>query len=484
MALGQRLSLTLRALPGPDAPTIAIVSGSDVLWAEARSADGEWVRVAFGEEQASGWAASEDLALLGEAETLPVEAPEAIAGSSQPAKPGQNPLVGRVVADRLNVRSGPGLDQALLGQVTGDDTLTLIGRSEQGEWLAVNWAPGTGWVAAQYVAPDEDASDLPVLAVDITPASTPPVLLPGKVVFQTRNGGDIWLVNGDGSGLRRLGEGFDPALSPDGTRVAYARWDSPHGLFVLDLDSGQEQRVATANRPRGPTWSPDGERLVFSHLTGSSTCLATPFGCLSEASIRQLFGGQECIDTPMGRMCISDFPERSIDETSLAQVTLADGSWLDVASAPAAQSPNQHPQRQEILYHTKQGLQITTPAGEMRELATQSDAGSPAWSPDGQQIVVQMHAHDHTDILLLDEAGNVQQRLTAPAFGEAAANNVAPAWSPDGRYIIFLSDRDGSWRLYWMNADGSHQAPFLPTVLDDLALTYAFAAERMASWGP
>ena len=124
------------------------------------------------------------------------------------------------------------------------------------------------------------------------------------------------------------------------------------------------------------------------------------------------------------------------------------------------------------------------PTGEMRTLVERSDMGSPAWSPDGQQIVVQMHVHDHTDIFLLDAAGNVLRSLTAPGIGERATNNVAPAWSPDGRYIIFLSDRDGTWRLYWMNADGSRQEPFLPTTLNSLSLTYEFAAERMASWGP
>jgi Tol biopolymer transport system component len=30
-----------------------------------------------------------------------------------------------------------------------------------------------------------------------------------------------------------------------------------------------------------------------------------------------------------------------------------------------------------------------------------------------------------------------------------------PAWSPDGRSIAFVSDRDGRYEVYLMNADGS-----------------------------
>jgi Tol biopolymer transport system component len=48
--------------------------------------------------------------------------------------------------------------------------------------------------------------------------------------------------------------------------------------------------------------------------------------------------------------------------------------------------------------------------------------------------------------------GSGQRNLTRnPAFDND------PAWSPDGRRLAFVSNREGSYRVYVMNADGSGQ---------------------------
>jgi Tol biopolymer transport system component len=52
-----------------------------------------------------------------------------------------------------------------------------------------------------------------------------------------------------------------------------------------------------------------------------------------------------------------------------------------------------------------------------------------------------------------------------------------------GKSILFLSNRDGAWKLYVMNADGSNQRLFLPNILGQLSFRYDFAAERTANWG-
>ena len=401
----------------------------------------------------------------------------------------------------LTLRAAASADAGASATVPGSSVLKAVGRSENGRWLLVSYgdAGDLAWVASRDVKLLADPESLPVtdVAIAARPAATPnrtPESQPsravarpaqsGKIAFETRTGGDIYLVNADGSGLRRLTDGMDPALSQDGKRLAFARWGTPNGVFLLDLATGQEQQVATANRPRSPTWSPDSSRLAFSYTRRSFMCRISPFGCLEDEQLRQAMGGQDCLDTPQGRFCIEDFPLVPFEENALAQVSLADGAWLDLPAQRIAQSPNWHPSWNEIIYQGDQGLQITAPDSSTRPLVNNVALHSPAWSPDGQHIVAQAYLHDRYDIVLLDAAGNIVKYLTAPATAIGRApNNVAPAWSPDGRSILFLSDRDGAWKLYRMSADGTGQAPFLPGVLGKLDFSYDFAAERIANWG-
>ena len=87
-----------------------------------------------------------------------------------------------------------------------------------------------------------------------------------RVAFhETDLGGNstIFVVAGDGSGLRSLGSGQWPAWSPAGDRIAFV---APDGrLYVMNADGSGRRLVYDGNGAvvYAPSWSPLGDRIAF-----------------------------------------------------------------------------------------------------------------------------------------------------------------------------------------------------------------------------
>ena len=78
----------------------------------------------------------------------------------------------------------------------------------------------------------------------------------------------------DGSGLAMLGDGHDPTISPDGTKIVYTG-EVPGGVsvFLMDLDGGNKTRIVREASKVGatfPNWSPDGKQIVYSFPVGAA----------------------------------------------------------------------------------------------------------------------------------------------------------------------------------------------------------------------
>ena len=129
--------------------------------------------------------------------------------------------------------------------------------------------------------PQTDASpaDGPAAAPSVADQVGPDLRVPGLAVYTL--GVDLWFQRGSDASLLLEGSQrialFTPALSPDGARVAYIRFDQAPGdvgdigsdLHVLNMETGIDTAIRTHVREGefywSPVWSADGERITYSH---------------------------------------------------------------------------------------------------------------------------------------------------------------------------------------------------------------------------
>ncbi len=301
-----------------------------------------------------------------------------------------------------------------------------------------------------------------------------PAGLTGRLVFQLASGGPIYTVNADGTDLRHIADGLDPAWSPDGMRIAYANWVAPGGIYVAGADGSYAWRVFDWPSAKAPVWSLDGKAIVFTRQVGPT------HGDISQ-----------CFSFFGRKFCMTAGPDA---RWHLGLIEADTWNFRDLLSWDHSFSPDWL-DNDTIIYDSDKGMHKTARDDSfggadvhlpyINSVTLDINDTDPRVSPDGTRIAVTYRQHDHLETHVMNADGSGRQRLTfGDAIGAARlANSAAPVWSPDGRQIAFVTDRDGRWRFYIMNADGSNQRPlFAGTEVDNLPLQYGFSSERVMDW--
>ncbi len=488
----------LKAAPRADAATVAQVKGGQSLEMVGRSDPPGWVLVIYPpDSEGRAWIAVDQLRIYSNLDLLPVAKADAavivqitpaatatavVASAASrvlPAVPAGS-LSARVTADALNVRAGPGTNYAIVGKLRSGDQVQITGRNEAGTWLQVVYSAAAsepGWISAQYAEVIGDVTKAPIAtttAQPLAPTATPPprsTAFMGKLALLTGSGGELYLINADGSNLRRVTAGvLDPDLSPDGSRLAYARWPGgpdPEGIYVRDLTNDNEWRQWGTHLPRTPDWSPDGRYLVFAFQKGG----------------REGYEELKLEFFRWGKRFTFTYLLPPDPNWRLGHVDTWTGEYRDVPSLAYSSNPSWAPDGQRIVYHDDRGFEITTLSGPSQAINQEVRYKNPVWSPAGGLIAFEYMYPDHTDIYVMNEDGSGVRRLTSSdPLAQKAANNVSPTWSPDGQWIAFLTDRNGQWEVYVMRPDGSEQQPLFPGGLPGVSFQHSTAGERLLSW--
>ncbi len=268
-------------------------------------------------------------------------------------------------------------------------------------WIVFAASPNHGTEAPQLFRVRASGSGLQQITTGSHAANDSDFAADGRRVAFSRLSSGLFVVNVDGSGLRRLtGDGSDryPVWSPNGRSIAFVRGARlVYRLWLMSPNGHRQHRLRLApplTAAERPAWTPDGKSLViaaggsFYRIRAATGKVQKRLAPTYDVSLGQLFWTL----SPNGRM--------------IAYV----GRRAEPADCERTAC--------EVFALYLQGVNSTRPKRSV------DDAGVPGWLPDSRRLV-----YSHGGVL------NVQSLSggtpTTIAIGDAALDGAAPpAWQP------------------------------------------------------
>ncbi len=249
-------------------------------------------------------------------------------------------------------------------------------------------------------------------------------------LMEDRGQSELWIINVDGTGHRKLTSGeygeSSPRWSPDGNRVIYvAGSDESAEIFMRWMDSGQIARLTQLpETPLGITWSPDGKWVAFSMLvTKAPPELVKP------------------PPKPKGAQWAD--PPRVITRVRHE----ADGvGYLETG------------------YHHL--FVLPAEGGTPRQVTAGSfhHRGAPMWTPDGRSLIFSANRNSDWEYEFINSEVYAVSLAdgTIHALTDRNGPDHSPTSSPDGKRVAYLGFDDNVQtyqvtKLYVMNRDGSEK---------------------------
>jgi TolB protein len=208
-----------------------------------------------------------------------------------------------------------------------------------------------------------------------------------------RRSGDIWVMNGDGSGAANLTNTdwpeAEPAWSHDSHRIAYvSSKPDEYGIWTMNRDGGNQERLLDPSSVGAVLegkieWSPDGSRIAF--------------------------GGNDIF---------------VVDSDGTNHVRLTDHNATEEA-------PPWAPAGDKIAFASNMSGMfdvwvMNADGSEPRNLTNDgAEDWTAAWSPDGSKIAFSGMRNGDWDILVMNSDGSCATNIT-----NDMASDVHPDWQP------------------------------------------------------
>jgi len=272
-----------------------------------------------------------------------------------------------------------------------------------------------------------------LLLIAAFPAGAAKRVLNGKIAFVSDRDGnnEIYVMNADGTGVTRLtndrADDVDPAWSPDGRRIAFAKDGQIH---VMNADgSGVTNLTSDFSVNRGPAWSPDGRRIAF-HSDRDAD----------------------------GNFVIFEIYTMAADGTVPIRLTDLPGDHSSAAWSPDGRTiafvcqDFSSASARQICAMNADGTDVRVLTDNARD---QRDA-DPSFSPDGRKIVFTRTGYGYdgkAEVVTMNPDGSDLNRL----YNGFYVNANHPVFAPDGTKIAFSAGPEyEDHSVLVMDADGTN----------------------------
>lgn len=283
-----------------------------------------------------------------------------------------------------------------------------------------------------------------------------------QVLLLSDEGGkeSIFLMNIEPYAPRRVApkvesdERLDPSYSPAGDKVVYKL---ANDLRIFDIASGTDKFVFRTTAVGGPTFSPDGSKILFQERVDENTEICSVnidgsgFANITQNPTRDMTPAY----SPDGTMIAFASAREYGTSTFEIYVMNADGSdpRLVFGDRAISASPTWASDGKSLVFANDREdgrignfelFSVNLDGSSFRRLTTRPRYDADAsYSPDGSKIAFGSNTDGNLEIYVMNADGSGIVRITRDM-----ASDVFPRWSPDSKKLIFTSDRTGKWAIY------------------------------------
>lgn len=231
---------------------------------------------------------------------------------------------------------------------------------------------------------------------------------------------------------------WHPSYSPDGESIVFSsneggNWD----IWAINQDGNGENKLTTNQKSQtNPRYSPNGKKIIYASWEGEDV-----------------------------NVWVMDKDGGNKKQLTTEKGTQWDPMWMN---------------DEKILYSSKEednfDIWVMNADGTNKERITRSVANekNPDYDPIGNRIVYSSKETGSYNLWVLNLDDKTQKQISSSSY-----DHKRPSWSPDGTKIAYISNETENWDVFIVNNDGSNPVQVTTNEEDDFYPSWSPSGDKI-----